>query len=161
MKNNKSTKFITEAALIATLYVVLTYLANMMGLASGVVQVRLSEVLTILPYFTWAAVPGLSVGCIIANILTGCAIWDVIMGSLATLIGAIGTRYLGKKNKWLAPIPPILANSIIVPFVLQYAYGIKDAYWFLFATVGIGEIIACGFLGMYFLNKLSKRDIDW
>ena len=161
MRKNKSTKFITQAGIIAALYLVLTYVANLMGLASGAIQVRLSEVLTILPVFTWAAVPGLAIGCLIANLLTGCAIWDVVMGSIATLIGAVGTRYLGRKNKWLAPIPPILANAIIVPFVLQYAYGVEDAYWFLFATVGLGEVISCGILGMIFFNKLSKRDIDW
>ena len=89
---------LTQGAMIAALYVVLTFIANLAGLASGVIQVRLSEALTILPVFTAAAVPGLAVGCVLANLLTGCAIWDVVFGSLATLIGAVGTRLLRKKK---------------------------------------------------------------
>lgn len=91
---------LTQGAMIAALYVVLTFIANLAGLASGVIQVRLSEALTILPVFTAAAVPGLAVGCVLANLLTGCAIWDVVFGSLATLIGAVGTRLLHKKVRY-------------------------------------------------------------
>ena len=84
MKNKKlSLKDLTTAGLIAALYVLLTYLVNLLGLASGVIQIRISEALTILPVFTWAAVPGLFVGCLLANLLTGCALWDIVFGSLA------------------------------------------------------------------------------
>ena len=106
----KKTHFITHAALIAALYVVLTYVANSLGLASGAIQVRFSEALTILPFFTPAAIPGLFVGCILSNSLTLCVIWDTIFGSIATLLGAIGT-YALRKHKWLAPLPPVLSNS--------------------------------------------------
>ena len=115
---------IVQAAMIAALYVVLTILANALGLANYAIQVRFSEALTILPYFTPAAVPGLFIGCLISNILTGCAIPDIIFGSLATLVGAIFTYKL-RRHKWLAPIPPIVANMIVVPLVLLYAYGIR------------------------------------
>lgn len=140
--------------MIAALYVVLTILANALGLANYAIQVRFSEALTILPYFTPAAVPGLFIGCLISNILTGCAIPDIIFGSLATLVGAIFTYKL-RRHKWLAPIPPIVANMIVVPLVLLYAYGIRPL-WFSFLTVTIGEVISCGVLGMLLLFALEK-----
>ena len=144
----KNIHLLTQAAMIAALYVVLTFIANAFGLANYSVQVRFSEALTILPFFTPAAIPGLFIGCLISNILTGCAIPDIIFGSLATLIAAFGTWKLrGIGNVFLSPLPPILANTIIVPFVLRYAYGIRPL-WLSFLTVGAGEIISCGILGL-------------
>ena len=158
MKNEKLNE-LTLAALIASLYVILTMIANMFGLGSGVIQVRISEALTILPMFTWAAVPGLCIGCVLANLMTGCALWDIILGSLATLIGALGTYHIGRKIPILGPVFPILANCIIVPFVLQYVYGSPDSYWFMFITVGIGEVISCGLLGGILYKALKKRKV--
>ena len=152
---NKKILFITQAAMIAALYVVLTFLANAFGLASGVIQVRLSEMLTVLPFFTPAAIPGLYIGCILSNWLTGCCLLDIFVGSLATLIGAV-LAYLLRKQKWLVPLPNILANAVIVPFVLIYGYGVPDAWWFLFLTVGAGEVISCGVLGMILFFALKK-----
>ncbi len=149
------TASLTLAAIIAALYIVLTFLANALGLANYAVQVRFSESLTILPYFTKAAIPGLFIGCLLSNILTGCAIPDILFGSLATLIGAIVT-YALRKYKWTAPIGPILSNAVIVPFVLLYAYGIQPL-WFSFVTVTLGEIISCGILGMLLLFTLEKH----
>ena len=145
---------LVQAAMIAALYIVLTFIANALGLANQAIQVRFSEALTILPYFTPAAIPGLFVGCLLSNLLTGCALPDIIFGSLATVVGAFFTYKL-RKYKWLAPIPPIAANAIVVPFVLLYAYGIKPL-WFSFITVTIGEIISCGVLGMLLLFTLNK-----
>lgn len=169
---NKKVLFITQAAVIAALYVVLTLLANALGLASQAIQVRFSEALTILPYFTPAAVPGLFVGCVLANIITGCAPWDVVFGSLATLIGAVVTYLIahglkketdpgfyptGALKKWLCPIPPIVANMIIVPQVLIHVYMLEDSLLFLTLTVGAGEVISCLVLGMILLFALDKR----
>ena len=151
---NQKVSFIVHAAMIAALYVVLTFLANALGLANYAIQVRFSEALTILPYFTPAAIPGLALGCLLANVLTGCALPDIVFGTLATLIGAFLT-YLLRKNKWLAPIPPIAANTLIVPFVLLYAYGIRPL-WLSFLTVGAGELLSCGVLGCLLLNVLNK-----
>ena len=151
-------KTLTIGGAIAALYVVLTLVANAFGLASGAIQVRLSEALTILPCFTAAAVPGLTVGCILANSITGCALWDVVFGSLATLIGAAGT-YLLRKKPMLAWIPPVLSNAIIVPIVLQKVYGVPDSFWYLMLTVGAGEVIACGILGLLLYKALSKTKI--
>lgn len=154
---NKKVLFLTQAAMIAALYVVLTFLANALGLASQAVQVRFSEALTILPYFTPAAIPGLFIGCLISNTLTGCLPLDILFGSLATLIGALGTYFL-RKFKWAAPLPPIIANTIIVPFVLIYVYqaGPLASLPFFALTVGLGEIISCGILGMLLLFALAK-----
>lgn len=151
----KSALFVTQAAMIAALYVVLTYIANGFGLASGVIQVRLSEMLCVLPVFTPAAIPGLFVGCLLSNLLTGCVIWDVIFGSVATFIGAVGT-YLLRRGRFAFTLPPVLANIIIVPFVLQYAYGVKDAVWYLMLTVGVGEIISICILGMLLKQLLGR-----
>lgn len=153
-RNTASVLLLTQAAMVAALYVVLTMIANALGLASGAIQVRFSEALTILPYFTPAAIPGLFIGCLLSNLLTGCAVPDILFGSLATLTGAVLTRKL-RKNKWMAPIPPIAANAIIMPFVLLYAYGIKPL-WLSFVTVALGEIISCGVLGMLLLFTLKK-----
>ena len=155
---NKNVLYLTQAAMIAALYVVLTMIANALGIASGNIQVRFSE--------APAAVPGLFIGCLIANLVTGAMLPDIIFGSLATLIGAIGTWMLGKaaigkdeKQKklftWLSPLPPILANAVIIPPVLKYAYGILPM-WFSVITVTAGEIISCGIFGLILLAALKK-----
>lgn len=169
---SKETRYIVYGGFIAALYVVLTYVASAAGLASGAIQVRLSECLTILPCLTAAAVPGLTVGCVLANLLTGCAAWDVVFGSLATLIGAVGTRLL-KKKPALAWIPPVISNMIIVPLVLIHVYQVPDVsvtlpftqttlsgsgFLPLMLTVGIGEIISCGILGLL-VYKAAKRTL--
>ncbi len=152
---NKSVKYIAIGGIIAAMYVVLTYVCSLMGLSSGVVQVRFSEALCILPCFMPAAIPGLFVGCLLSNLLTGCALWDVVFGSLATLIGACGT-YLLRKNRFLAAVPPIMANTIIVPFVLRLVYEVPDAMWFLFLTIFIGEFISIGILGELLYSVIKK-----
>jgi uncharacterized membrane protein len=152
---NKKVLYLTQAAMIAAIYVVLTFIANGLGLASGVIQVRLSEALTILPYFTSAAIPGVSIGCLLSNILTGCSLMDIIFGTIATLLGAIGSYSL-RKHKFLVPLPPIIANTIIVPWILRLSYGLEDAIPYMMLTVGIGEIISCGLLGLLLLFALDQ-----
>lgn len=153
--NIKKTTFITQAAMIAALYVVLTFIANAFGLANYAIQVRFSEALTILPFFTPAAIPGLFVGCILSNLLTGCMLLDIIFGSIATLLGALGT-YALRKYKWAAPISPIVLNTIMVPYILAYVYQFEGSIPYFMVTVGIGEIISCGILGMILLFILEK-----
>ena len=154
--------FMAQAAMIAALYIVLTFVANAFGLANYAVQVRFSEALTILPFFTPAAIPGLYIGCLLSNILTGCALPDIVFGSLATLLGALGT-YALRRWKWCAPVCPIIANTIIVPLVLIYGYGLLiegmtliQCLGFYCLTVGAGEVISCGILGMILLTILEK-----
>ena len=145
----------TQAAMIAAIYVVLTYVFA--PFSFGEVQIRIAEALTILPVFTPAAIPGLFVGCIVGNILGGAILPDIIFGSIATLIGAVGSYYLGKKNKWLVCLPPILSNTIIVPWVLRYSYGSTDLIPYAMLTVGIGEILAIGVLGNLLLLALERN----
>ena len=153
MKNKKST-FITQGAVIAALYVVLVIVFQTWSF--GPIQFRIAEALTILPCFTPAAIPGLFIGCLISNLIGGALIWDVIFGSLATLIGAVGT-YLLRRYKWLAPVPPILANTIIVPLVLKYAYEFDGFLWYFMVTVGASEIIVCGIIGMLLFKALNRH----
>ncbi len=160
IKSKSKTRELTLAAAIAALYVCLTYLSMVMGLSSGVIQLRFSEALCILPIYTPAAIPGLFIGCLTANLLTGGAATDVVFGSIATLIGAVGTRLIGERHKLLAMLPPILSNTVIIPFVLRYAYGAEDALVFMFVTVGIGEILSCGVLGIL-LDKSIGRALSF
>lgn len=158
MKNRKKIVNLAIGAITAATYVVLTYIASAFGLASFAIQVRFSEALTILPVFTPAAIPGLFVGCILANILTGCATWDIIFGSIATLLGALGTYFL-RKTKFAFVLPPIIANALIVPPVLMYVYTLPGTYLYFTLTVFIGEVISCGILGMVLKKSLDKSQI--
>ena len=153
MKNRKI-HFVTQAALIAAIYVVMTYLFS--PLSFSAVQVRLSEALMIMPLFTASAVPGLFIGCLIGNILGGALLPDIVFGSIATLIGAVLTYRLREKGPVISMIPPIVSNSIIIPFVLKYAYGINMPVLLMVITVGIGEIISCGLLGNLLYRALTR-----
>ncbi|MBR6382124.1 MAG: QueT transporter family protein [Lachnospiraceae bacterium] len=164
----KNTLFLVHAAAIAALYTVLTLLANAFGLANYAIQVRFSEALTVLPWFTPAAIPGLFAGCLLSNLLTGALPQDVIFGSLATLLGAVGTWLLGKAAakipaekrmpwKFLAPVPPIVANILIIPPILAFVYRFEGTIPYFMLTVGLGEIISCGILGMILFFSLEKR----
>lgn len=151
---NKKVLFLVQAAMIAAIYVVLTFVFA--PFSFGEIQVRISEALTILPIFTPAAVPGLFAGCLIGNFAGGALLPDVIFGSLATLLGALFTWLLRERSVLLAPVPPIVANVLIVPFVLRYAYGILLPIPFMMLTVGIGEVISCGVLGLLLARIIGK-----
>lgn len=156
MKDNK-TRNLVYGALIAAIYVVLTMAFR--PISFGPVQFRISEALCVLPYFTPAAIPGVFIGCLISNMLGGAMMMDVVFGSLATLIGAVGS-YLLRKNRYLVSLPPIVSNTLIIPWVLKFAYGSEDMVWYMMITVGIGEILAIGVLGQLLLTALVRyRDI--
>lgn len=148
----------------AALYVALTYVAQSLGLASGAVQFRLSEALCILPFFTPWAIPGLYVGCLLANLLTGCHPLDIAIGPIATLIGALGAYLLGKLprkwSKWLSPIPNILANIVIVTFVVYFCYTDPAQMTLSYIPViaggvALGEVVTGYGLGMALLLALK------
>ena len=149
---DKKVLFLVQGAAIAAIYVVLTVVFAPFGF--GEIQLRVSEALTILPYFTPAAIPGLFVGCIIGNTLGGAIPVDIIFGSLATLIAAVFT-YLLRHRRYLAPVPPVAANALIVPFVLRYGYGVPLPIPFMMLTVRIGEVLSCGVMGMALLFALE------
>ena len=166
---NKKIVFITQGAVIAALYVVFTLISATFNLASMEIQARLSEMLCILPVFTPAAIPGLFIGCLISNVIWGTGALDIIFGSLATLIGAVGTYLLRKialKYKWsgfIAAIPPILSNAIIIPFVIAYTIEEKLSIPMLMLSVGLGELIACGVLGtgLFYLFKRYRDKLKF
>ena len=151
-KNQTNVICMAYGAMIAALYVVLTM--PFASFAFGVVQFRFAEALTILPYFTPAAIPGLTIGCLLANLLAGAPLLDVIFGTLATLIGA-WLSYQLRRQKWLVCLPPILSNTLIIPWVLRIAYGVPDAIPYLMFTVGLSECIAIGVLGNLLLSVLQ------
>lgn len=151
---DKKLLFLVQGAAIAAIYVVLTIVFA--PFSFGEIQVRVSEALTILPYFTPAAIPGLFLGCLIGNTLGGAILVDVVCGSLATLIGAVFTYLLRRRSRCLAPVPPIIANTLIVPFVLRLGYGVPLPIPFMMLTVGIGEVLSCGIMGMVVLFALER-----
>jgi uncharacterized membrane protein len=158
----KGVKYLVQAAMIAALYSVLVLLATMTpfgALNFGQVQFRLSEALTVLPYFTPAAVPGLFVGCLVSNIVgtaagVGFGLPDIVIGSLATLAAAVCSRLL-RRWKWLVPLPPVLINAVAVGFILNYAANLP----FLISAllVGAGQAAVCYGLGLPLLLVLEKR----
>ncbi|MCQ2506945.1 MAG: QueT transporter family protein [Lachnospiraceae bacterium] len=169
---NKKVLFLAQAAIIAALYVAFSWVSQAFGLASGQIQVRISEAFCVLAFFSPAAIPGLTLGCLIFNLSSGCILPDVICGSIATLVGALATYFLAKlllKNKnafgkdgfslkdlcleFTCAFPTVIANAIIVPFVLPL-YGVEDAYWFMFLTVGAGELIACEIIGLILYHAI-------
>ena len=155
MKRTKS-RFIAEGAVIAALYVILTYLSMALGLDKMAVQLRFSEALAVLPVFTPAAIPGLFIGCLTANILTGCALPDIIFGSLATLAAGIATRKL-RRFPTLATLPPIAANTLVIPPVVAYVYRVETALPLIYLTVFLGEALSAGVLGTLLQNTLKKH----
>ena len=160
MENSrKRTLYIVQAALIAAIYVVLTLVFK--PISFDFIQVRIAEALTILPMFIPAAVPGLFLGCLIANFFGGAVLWDVIFGSLATLVGAFFSYKL-KENRWLVPVPPIVANVIVVPLVLKYAYGISEVPLFLMMVyIFVGEFVSCFILGELLASVLIKNHFSF
>lgn len=170
MNRTNKTRFMTEGAVIAALYAVLTYIAAAMNLAYGSVQFRFSEALTILPIFTPAAIPGLAIGCFISNLGSPLGIIDWVFGTLATLLAAIATRML-REIKWkeipfLAVIPPILINAIVIGFEIAClsdagAFSFTNASFASFITfflsVGIGQLVVCVGLGIPLIITLNKN----
>ncbi|MDO5141371.1 MAG: QueT transporter family protein [Eubacteriales bacterium] len=171
MKTNL--KFLCGAAMIAAVYTVLSLM--LAPISFGPIQCRVSEMLVILPAFIPSAVAGVTLGCFLSNLLGGCIVPDIIFGTLATFIGAVLTsrltgpmlsdtltnRRAGMSFRLCAVLPPIISNTIIVPFVLKYAYGYGDALYFMFITVGIGEIIAVGILGGLLISVICRSKLPF
>lgn len=150
---NKKTLYLTEAAMIAAIYTVLVLMFQ--PISFGPVQFRIAEMLTVLPFFTPAAIPGVAIGCFLSAVLSAADVLDMIFGSLATLIAAI-LSYKLRRYKYLVPIPPIAVNALIIPWVLKYAYFEENSVPFIMLTVGAGQLIVVGIIGMAFLLLLEK-----
>lgn len=148
---NKKVKFIVQAGIIGAIYAVLTIIFA--PISYGQIQVRISEALTILPFFTPAAVPGLFIGCLVANLYGGLGIIDIVFGSLATLLAAY-LAYTVRKYKFIVPLPAVIINGIVVGIILNVLYDlplIASMLW-----VGLGQAIACYGLGLPLLLALEK-----
>lgn len=156
-KNNRKIHFIVYSALVAATYVMISLMFA--PLSFGPVQLRISEALCVLPYFTPAAIPGLFVGCVISNCFASGMIWaDIVFGSLATLMAAVFS-YLLRRFKYLVPLPAVILNALVVPMVLKYGYGFDDALWVMMLTVGLGQIGACFVLGIPLMLALEKSGV--
>lgn len=149
----RNIKYLLQAAIIAAAYSALTI--ALMPFSYGIMQVRVSEALTILPYYTPAAIPGLFVGCLVSNLISPYGILDMVLGSIATLIAAIGSYFLRKKPI-LVPLPPVISNGIIIGGMLYYAYGIPMPLYACMLWIALGQLIACYGIG-YPLLKYLKR----
>jgi len=158
--------WLTTAAVIAALYVALTFLSMALGLDKNAVQIRFSEALIVLAFITPAAVPGLTVGCLLANLLTVCALLDIIIGPVATLIGALGAHLIskmknGRSARFICTIPNIIANTVIVTFICIICYTAPEAREaslipFYASTIFLGEVISSGILGTVLLFSTEK-----
>lgn len=151
--NNQKTLFMAEAAVIAALYTVLVMIFQFSSF--GPIQFRIAEALTILPYFTPAAIPGVTIGCFLSAVFAGADILDMVFGTLATLLAAF-LSYKLRRHKFLVPIPPIIANALIIPWVLKFAYGEAQPIPLMMLSVGAGEIVAAGILGLILLFALDR-----
>ncbi len=150
-------RFIATAGMIGALYVVLTLISAMFGLSSGVIQVRISEMLCVLPVYTAAAIPGVTVGCLVANLIVGGTAWDIVFGTLATLIGAV-IAYFMRNTKYLAFIPTVVSNMLIIPTVLILSgLGGWNLFPYFAFTVGLGEVISCGVFGILMVLYFERH----
>lgn len=149
----KNTKFLIQAAVIAAVYATLTIM--LMPISYGVMQIRVSEALTVLPYFTPAAIPGLFIGCIVSNMVGPYGLMDMVLGSSASLIAAVCSYYLRSKPL-LVPLPPVIANGIIIGSMLYFAYGVPLPLLACILWVAVGELIACYVIGYPLLRILKK-----
>jgi uncharacterized membrane protein len=164
--NTQSTRVVrlVQGAMTAAVYAVLTLLAAMANLAYGPFQFRFSEALTILPVFTSAAIPGLTVGCLLANIFSGYGVYDMVFGTLATLLAAVLTRLVRnvrlKGVPVLAPLPPVVVNAVIVGAEITalspggFAWG---EFWATAGSVGLGELVVCYVLGLPLAVLIEKN----
>ena len=153
-----TTQNLAMAGSIAALYAVMAYFSSIFGVAYGPFQCRFSEALCVLPFLFPAAVPGLFIGCLAANLLSPYGALDIVFGSLATLLAAVWTARV--KHKWLAPLPPVICNAVIVGAVIAVETAPGSLFPASFAynalTVGAGEAVACFALGGLLLHYLPQ-----
>lgn len=156
MRVDITPRFITRTALIAAAYAAVTL--ALAPISYGPLQVRVAEAFTVLPYISLPAIPGLFLGCVVANVLGGYGVPDVVFGSLATLVAAVLTRAVrrGGLPPCLAPLPPVIINAIVVPAYLSVLFEVP--YWATVGQVLLGQAVACYALGYPLLTLLCRRE---
>lgn len=146
---------LSRAAIISAIYAILTI--SLAPISSGLIQCRVAEALSVLPYFTFSAVPGLFIGCFLANLLTGAPIYDVVFGSLATLLASYITYVLRRRVPgFLAPLPSVVINALVIGALLTYVYDAGVCYWIAAGYVAIGQAIACFVIGLPLMSLLTR-----
>jgi uncharacterized membrane protein len=156
IKDANRSSYVARAAVIATIYALITYLFK--PISYGPIQVRVSEALTLLPLVEYSAIPGLFVGCLLANILGGLGLWDIYFGSLITLIAAYLTARM--PSPILGLLPPVILNALGVSYYLSKIYNVP--YWITAIYIGFGELISVAGLGVplfYLIQKTSLKDL--
>lgn len=153
---SKRVKLLAQGGAIAALYVLLTLILPLT--IPGSVELRLSEALTVLPVLTPAAIPGLAVGCVLANLMHGAEMLDVVFGSLATLLAACGT-YFFRKNIWIAALMPAVSNGVIVGLLLYFVYAVPMPLYVCMLSVAAGEAIICCLVGVPMVRGLRKTKL--
>ncbi len=163
-KNKKLVRHIVCAADVAAIYVVLTAISGVLGLSNGVIQLRISDALCVLPIFMPSATVGLFIGCLLSNLMfSGGVVLDIILGSIATLIGALGARALRElpdRLIWLATLPTVIANALIIPPILIFAYGAEGSYPFMLLTVTLGELISATLCGTFLYFRIKRLKLN-
>lgn len=156
-----TTRQLLKGALIGALYAALTLIAQ--PISFGLVQMRVSEAMCVLPYYSTAAVPGLFIGCLVANLVSGAPIWDVIFGSLATLIAAFLTAKMRKWGapKYLVPLPAVAVNAVIVGLLLYHVYAVPVSLALCMLSVAAGQVIACYGFGTVLMIIIEKFKIKF
>lgn len=156
MDNNKLNKIkvLSRSAIYISLYIALVFVFA--TISFGMIQVRIAEALCILPIFDPFAILSITIACFLSNLIISASLIDAIFGGLATFIGLVLILFIKKNNFYLKMLPTILSNTIIIPFVLKYAYGINEPLWLSGLTVCVGEVISVfgiGYLLYMYLNK--------
>ena len=162
MKTKLTVRDITFAALVGALYVTMCYFGNIFGLTFGIFQFRFAEALTVLPFLCPTAAWGLFAGCVLANLLSPYGLPDLIFGSLATLTAGLLTARCG--NRWLAPLPPVICNGLVVGALLAWSEtgftaAFPGAFAFNALSVGGAELLVCYILGMPLLELLARSRV--
>lgn len=148
--------FMTHASVIAAIYVILLILFAPISFMA--IQVRVAEALSVLPFFTSAAIPGLFLGCLLGNLLAGADVLDIVIGSMTTLIAAL-MAYRMRANRFIVPLPAVILNALVIPYILRFAYHLQDNYLLLTASVFLGQFISAYLLGLSLLFTMEKINI--
>ena len=155
MKHFRNTKVLTQAALVAAVYTALCMLLHPISFGFGGVELRVSEALTLLPVMMPAAVPGLFIGCLMANLLGGATMLDVVFGSLTTLVAAVLTRK-HRDRPVIAAAWPVILNALVIGMLLKFAYGLAMPLWLCMLSIGAGQAVACYAIGLPLMRMMRR-----